>query len=291
MIVAQFPAVSATATGKDAVQSAVDSMAEVKSAASKSRPSLIFVSSKEQETPKVSSRKTRNSDQETPDAAAKESNKKSADEKGVTFEKGVTAKKVKDLRTRQARESEELFVSLFQNPADPRIGVVTKFFRCVGCDVTEVAKANHPVVNRENAPLVILTDAAGKVVEVIPAGRITSAGLFSRMIAILRAEGVKDCDQVLNSLLSLMGDLRKAEEALAVATAKNQECAAELEKARKKYAKKAKGGEEPPPAIKTAEQALERAKPQLETAKKVQTDIYAKEKEILSAAKAPEWGL
>jgi len=66
-----------------------------------------------------------------------------------------------------------------------RVGIAAKFFSCVKFNVTSVTRAENIVFNAENAPVVVLVAADGKVVTTM-SRKISPPALRSAMLTTLR---------------------------------------------------------------------------------------------------------
>lgn len=165
------------------LQMAVDGFACVREATAKKMPSLLFVFSEAKQTRDVGVRALYNPDKTKP-----------GNEK----------------LTEAATRSLAVYERVLDNVQDIPLRVLSRFFQCTRMDVTKVPAGLHPDIAEPQAPLVLIVDAQGKVVQALSQTRIDSRSLTLGMVDVLKKGGLRDVEALCSSSIKLMDEMENS---------------------------------------------------------------------------------
>lgn len=194
------------------------------------------------------------------------------------------AKEMKEELTPAAKTSLAVYERVFDNVQDIPLRILLRFFQCTRMDVTKVPSGPHPDIVEPNAPMVLLVDAQGNVVQSLSQMRIDSRALTIGMTDVLKKGGLKDIDSVCASTIRLMDEMEK----LLIAKGKIEVKMEELKKSLAEYEAKDKKrpnktGQPLPPSSSTerARKAVEDYQPALDAAEKAFADLKRRDAAIV----------
>lgn len=172
-----------TATPAARIQMAVDGFACVKEASARKMPSVLFVFSEEKAKRDLGVRAVFNPDK---------------------------AKAGEAELTEAAKRSLAVYERVFDNVQDVPLRILLRFFQCTRLDVTKVPGGAHPDLAEPQAPLVLIVDAQGKVVQMLSQTRIDSRSLGVSLVDVLKKGGLRDVETLCASTAKLMGEMENA---------------------------------------------------------------------------------
>lgn len=159
------------------------------------------------------------------------------------------------------------------------VGALSRYFKCIKVDVTDVDKKSNKDFCNAKAPLIVLYDKAGVQQKKLSGGKnCTHNDIASAMAGILDKDGFGGMKSASKKWDDLLKKLLGAEIAFARTDLKIKDLEAKLSDGKtKKVSSK---------NMKAMEKALEKTKEQLEKDKADRDKLAAQEKEILSAVAA-----
>jgi len=134
--------------------------------------------------------------------------------------------------TQQAQDSAAAWTELFQTEGDYSVFIPGRFFNVFRVDATQTKDTFNKLLCSPKAPVVILTDKAGKITDILQGRvRIKRPRVVECMTAILRKDGYIQTASSFAQLHELMLQLEKAEIALLLTGEKLGDAAKKLAKA------------------------------------------------------------
>lgn len=114
--------------------------------------------------------------------------------------------------SRQAKESGAAWAELFQSEGDYSVFIPGRFFNIYRADATTIKAHQNKYLCSEKAPLVILVDKAGKIVDIMD-GRaaVKRPKVVYEMTDVLRKDGYIQNGNSFGRLQELMASLEKVE--------------------------------------------------------------------------------
>jgi len=117
--------------------------------------------------------------------------------------------------SRQFRDSAIAWAELFQTEGDYSVFIPGRFFNIYRADATAVKASQNKCLCTEKAPVVILADKTGKVVDVMEGkGLIKRSKVVTEMTEVLRKDGYIQNGNSFTRLQELMSSLEKVEVAV-----------------------------------------------------------------------------
>ena len=240
------------------LQMAVDTFACVKEAVAKKMPSVVFVFSEAKE----------------PRAPAGRASSSKPPEAG------------KEELTAAAKRSLAVYERVFDNVQDVPLRILLRLFQCTRLDVTKVPAGTHPDIAEPTAPLVLIVDAQGKVVQALSQTRIDSRALTLGLLDVLKKGGMRDVEALCSSTAKLMDEMENALVVKGKIEVKMAELKTALAECEAKDRKRPnKSGEVLPPSSSTlrARQALAALQPSLDAAEQAYVALKEKDAAMLRA--------
>ena len=131
--------------------------------------------------------------------------------------------------TRQAKDSEAVWIELFQTEGDYSVFIPGRFFNVMRVEATSVSPAKNKYFCSEAAPLIVLADKDGKVVDDFKGrAKIKRSSIVNGMCKVVKDDGIVKNMQPFSRLHELMRSLELTEVALLKANEKMAELDGQL---------------------------------------------------------------
>ena len=196
------------------------------------------------------------------------------------------AKNYQPQPSQQAKDSAAAWAELFQTEGDYSIFIPGRFFTVYRGDATAVTPDINKYLCSGKSPLVVVTDKAGKIVDVLE-GRaaIKRSKIVAEMSDVLRKDGYIQSNSSFARLQQLMNELEKIEVTMLLLKTQVADAAKKFADAQSSKAAKKKG--ELLSSGKVARENLDRAESQMKAQEKAKYAILTEEYALLKELGLP----